>query len=144
VCTAGFGYVNPNTDSVEVDANTVHNELLPVHIGLLAADELPSVFEPGNTTLAFTVRYPCDIAGSIPVVWRVRTPLSNADYAAALPDSACTRQCARSLWEWFRQCPGSPFHSTALSTLDENTRLMVRCASSVDDSARARVPLCDV
>jgi hypothetical protein len=144
VCTAGFGYVNPNTDAVEIEVALARNELLPVHIAPLIVEALPSVFEPGNATLAFYVRYPCDSAGSIPVAWRVRTPLANADYAAALPDRACTRQCARSLWEWFRQCPGSPIHSTALSTLDDDTRLMMRCASSVDDSARARVPLCDV
>jgi hypothetical protein len=140
VCTAGFGYVNPNPGSVQAEADTVRNEIIPVHIAALAGDELPSLFEPGNTTLAFYVRYPCNDAGSVPLIWRVRTPLSHADYAAALPDSACDRQCAHSLKVWFRQCPGSPSHSLPLSMLDENTRLMMRCASTV---GRTGVPLCE-
>lgn len=125
-CVAVFGYFNPNSYPVRIDAHTECNEIVSAHA--ISEIQLPSVFIPGRHTDIVRVNYPCMYNGNPHVAWKVSTPVAS-ELAHMEEDLSCSDACRLNVEYDIYHCILGFNLSVVSPVLD--TTPVVRCARTI-------------
>jgi len=125
-CIAVFGYFNPNSYPVRIDAHTEYNEIISA--GAIEEIALPSIFVTGRHTNAVQVVYPCTNNGKPNIAWKIHTLLP-LEIASSAIDLSCSDECRLSVqYDIFHCVLG---FNTTYSSLVDGALPVVRCARSI-------------
>lgn len=125
-CIAVFGYFNPNSYSVRIDAHTDYNEI--VSAGTASEVVLPSIFVSGRHTNTVQIAYPCSNNGKPNIAWKIHTPLP-LEIATSMVDLSCSDECRINVQYDIFHCMFGI--NLTYASVVEDALPIVRCARAV-------------